>query len=148
MEWKESARLVLRTLKVRDGEKLPPLYLVRRSVDLSLMGRDGKPMTSCVVEADPQLQGEREAAAAAKAKAKAEAQATTTDLDVLRAIVKHPDITNAKEIRALAALRYPDALDALTRLARRQFVIPGKRGEPYQVTDLGHAELAKRAPKK
>jgi hypothetical protein len=135
---RSGARLVLRTLKVRDNERPAPLYLVRNRVDLPIAGPDGMPLKSCLIERDPRSRDEREA----EALAAATAETLAVDLRVLRAIADRPDLaTSIKQVRALVGLGSPVVSDAITRLIGREWLAPGKRGEAYKVTERGRAAL-------
>ena len=92
------AALTLKALKVRDGERPTPLALLRRRVTLSQADRDGVPLTSCIVIADPRSRADREASVVAAVRADEQA----LDLRTLRVLVDHPDVTTSQDrIRVL-----------------------------------------------
>jgi hypothetical protein len=133
------ARLELRTLKVRDGEVPDPLHLIRRRVDLPIVGPDGLPRTSCLIERDPRSGEEREAASRAAAD---EANAAV-DLRVLKLIAEKPAMaTSVRQMRAAVALGTAAVTDAVVRLLTRDWIVPpAKQREPYTVTDAGRDAL-------
>ena len=127
-----TADITLRALKVRDGEKPPPLRLIRRRVELLRMNRRGEPVTSCVIERDPKSREDREA----------EAKRADHELDVkvLRVIVEHPEIaTSGDRIRPLVGARKEAVVESIARLTHGRFVLPGGRGKPFRVTEAGRA---------
>jgi AAA domain len=136
------ARLVLQTLKVRDGERLAPLHMLRRRVDVGEVGRDGLPVTTCVIERDPRSREDRET----EEREAAEAARRVVDLQVLQSIAGRPDTaTSIENIRAVAGLRRQAVADAVTRCIGHAWLVPGKRGEPYHLTDEGRTALQERA---
>jgi hypothetical protein len=127
-------QLVLETRKLRDAEKPPPLCLVRRQVKLSIADRDGRPFTSCVIDADTRTAVDLEAERAAKDR--------ETDLRVLCVIRDHPDATSQKAIRTYTRLRTEVVRDSLDRiLAARWALRPEKQRHPYTLTAAGKAAL-------
>lgn len=134
------AELTLRNLKARDAEKAPPLHLLRRRVELceTHPSRAYEPVTSCVIASDPRTRADREAAdQTAVDREKHEA-----DVSTLRVIADHPDLaTSAERIRVVLGSRKQVVADSLTRLVQRGWAVPGKRSQPYTVTDAGRDAL-------
>lgn len=133
------APITLRTLKVRDGAEPAPLSLVRRVVTLpGLCDAHGRPLTSCVIEADGRTPDAREAARLAAS----EAATAVFDRQVLALVADRPDIaTSAERLRIALRCRKQLVTDALRRLAGRDWLTPGLRGEPFRLTDAGRAAL-------
>lgn len=130
--------IVLRTLKVRDGAEPPPLHLVRRVVTLAGTDRYGRPLTSCVIEADARSHSEREA----ERRAATDADELAFDLAVLKAIGERPDLATAgKTLRPLLGVANNRVTAALSRLVCKNWAIEGKRGQPYTVTAAGRDAL-------
>ena len=133
------ARLTLTTLKVRDGETGPPIYMVRRRVELPGMAdRWGQPVTSCIIERDLRTREDRDAEHARAT------EAAHRDLDgrVLRAILEHPEAATSQDrLRVLLAMRKTVVADAVSRLLQRGWIVSSRRGQPYLVTDAGRAAL-------
>lgn len=137
-EIRRETPIVLHTHKARDAEKAPPLHLVRRVVDLGTYSEHGRPLTSCVIDADRKTQHDRQAERAAAT----EAQTRAFDLEVLKAIFERPALaTSLDRLRALLGGRKAAVSDAVTRLIQRGWVAPGGRGRPYEVLDAGRTAL-------
>ena len=133
------ARLLLRTLKVRDGEKPAPLHLIRKRVDIDDVDADGYPVTTCLIERDPRSRDEREG----EAKAAVDTLLRTQEIRVLRGITKHPDLaTSLRQIRVLVGLGSQIVADAVTRCIGNGWLTPGERRQPYALTDAGRKVLA------
>jgi AAA domain-containing protein len=131
--------LILRTLKLRDAEKPPPLNLIRRRVELLEMDCRGEPLTTCVIDRDRRTRADREAGHLAVVSA-ANKEA---DLRTLRAIVDRPDVATAQDRLALLLnVRKAAVGGSLSRLVGLGWALPGKRGHPYAVTDAGRQALA------
>jgi hypothetical protein len=130
-------RLVLRTLKSRDGERRAPLFLIRRRVDLGSLDQYGNARTSCVIVADPRSRQDREAEAAAEL----EAQERADGLEMLHVIAARPEATSAEDLRAAAGWGKPRAAAALSRLVLLGWVRRGGRGRPFQVLQAGAEAL-------
>jgi hypothetical protein len=131
--------LVLRTLKVRDGEKPPPLHLVRRRVDLLELDRRGQPVTSCVVERDHRSSDDRQA----EQQAAAAAEHRDLDLSVLRAVQARPEVATSQDaIRQAAGVARPVIHASLARLIQSGWLTPPERQRhPYTLTAAGRAAL-------
>jgi hypothetical protein len=133
-----AGRLVLRTLKSRDGEKLPPLHLIRQRVQLAGVDRRGRPLTSCVIHDDTRTREDREA----EAQADADREHQEIDLRTLRAIVEHPEAATSQDrLRAVLGARKTVVKDSVSRLMRAALVLPGRQRQPYQITAAGLAWL-------
>lgn len=129
--------LTLRSLKVRDGEKPPPLHLIRRRVDLAVFDRRGRPLDSCIIEPDRRSHEDIEAARRAEADAEAEAM----DRRVLQALADRQDITSLDTIRLVVGARKAAVAESVARLVRRDFITPGRQRHPYALTDAGRSAL-------
>lgn len=131
--------LTLSTLKARDAAPAPPLHLVRRSVTLSTYDEHGRPHTSCVVEADPRSQAEREAAEAAASVAESRARL----VEVLRHVDAHPDqAVTLDTIREGLGIRKQELAALVGNLKDLGYLAKGGRGEPYRVTSAGRGFMA------
>jgi hypothetical protein len=137
---KGTARLTLSTLKVRDGETMPPLHLIRRRVELpGLSNRWGQPVMSCIVERDFQSREDRER----EQKEAAQAAVRTVDLRTLRIIAERPAVATSQEgIRIALGVKAAVARESISSLVERGLVLPpaGQR-KPYTVTADGQREL-------
>lgn len=131
------ARLVLRTLKIRDAERPTPLHLIRRRVELLEMDRYGGPVTSCLIESDRRSREDRDA----ERLAATEAANHETDLAVLKAMRDYPAATSITRLRPYVGLRNEVVSAAVARLLRAGLAVDGKRGQPYTVTEAGLAGL-------
>jgi hypothetical protein len=131
------APLTLRTLKVRDAEKPPPLHLVRRRVTLYEIDRHGEPVTSCIIDHDRRSREDREAERIAAV----EATLHEIDLVVLRAMRDYPAATSIARLRPYVGQRTGLVSDAVARILRASLALEGKRGQPYTLTDAGRARL-------
>lgn len=132
------ARLTLSTLKTRDGEIPMPLHLIRRRVELpGLSDRWGRPVTSCVIEADGRTREDREAEAATKA----EAETRELDLRVLRTMRDFPTATSIRTLRTLVGAGDSAVAAAVARILRAGWAQSGKRSEPFAVQPAGHRVL-------
>lgn len=135
-----TAPLVLSTLKTRDAERLEPLRLVRRRVLLTPLHHDdcrrGAP-TSCVIDADTTSRADRLAVEAARSQTIADAN----DLRVLRAMRDVPAATSVGRLRPYVNLRTNDVAAAVSRLVAGRLAEPGRRGQPFIVTEAGLALL-------
>lgn len=131
--------LILRTLKVRDGERPAPLHLIRRTVPIpGEIDRHGQPVTSCVIDRDRRTREDREAERAAEI----EAETRATDLCTLRAIAEHPDMATSQErLRLVIGTRKSVVSESITRLVRAGWIRPGRQRQPYTITPAGRAEL-------
>jgi hypothetical protein len=128
------ARLVLRTLKSRDGEKLPPLHLIRERVQLAGVDRRGRPLTSCVIREDTRTHADREA----EAEAAAAREHHDIDRRTIRAIVEHPEATSQDKLRKVLGAGTTAVRDSIGRLIRAKLILPGnKQRDPYQLTPAG-----------
>lgn len=134
------AALTLRTLKVRDAERPAPLRLIRRRVELSVMDRDGRPITSCIIVRDPRSREDHEA----ESRAAADAVRESTDVAVLKAITDAL-VTNQKGLREAVGLKADTVTQAVARLLRTALMTSGKRGEPYRLTEAGRLWMAARS---
>jgi hypothetical protein len=132
------ARLTLTTVKVRDGETLPPLHLIRRRVEIpGLADRWGNPVTSCVIDSDRRSREDREAEQASAT----EAAQRAIDLQVLRVMHDYPTATSIRVLRAQVGLGEPVVGAAVGRIVRAGWAAPGRRNEPYQVLPEGYHVL-------
>lgn len=136
------ARLTIHTLKTRDAERPAPLRMVRQRVDVLGFDRHGRPLTSCIVVADTRTKADRQAAIAA-------AQEEThriVDLRVLRVVRDFPAATSLDRIRPYVKVSKAEVSAAVTRLLNAGLITPGKRGEPYTLTDWGQRAAAQDPP--
>lgn len=129
--------LTLRTLKVRDAERRPPLRMVRERVDVPGFDRHGNPLSSCIVTADTRTRLDVEAGRAAELAA----ADRRLDLEVLQVMADHPEATNRERVRSLVRGNKLAVGDAITRVLRSKWATEGKRGEPYTVTPDGREAL-------
>jgi hypothetical protein len=137
-EQRREARLILKTLKVRDGERPAPLHLLRRQVYLDELDRHGHPLTSCVVELDRRSREEREADQTSAT----DAEARALDVQILRAIAERPDLATSQDrLRMLLNIRKTLIGESLGRLVRQQWIAPGRRNQPFTLTDAGRLAL-------
>jgi hypothetical protein len=134
---RREAPLSLRALKVRDGERPPPLHLIRRRVELLEMDRYGEPVTSCVIERDRRTREDRDAERAQVVNLANRA----TDGAVLQAMQAYPDATSISRLRPYVGLRTEDVSAAVARILRAGWATEGKRGQPYTVTAAGEARI-------
>lgn len=140
------AKILLRTVKTRDGELPPDLHLIRRQVDLPQMAsdnlRDGA-VTSCLIELDRQSQVERDTAVQEAADLKTH----TLDLRTLHALHdRGGKATSQAQLRVLVGGRLTDVIESLTRLSQGRFIdVPDKQRQPYTLTALGLSALNGRA---
>lgn len=131
------AFLKLSTLKLRDGERPTPLYLIRQRVDVARFDSHGNPMSSCVILRDTRTRADREAERVAEV----EAADAELDLKVLRAMRDYPGATSQGNLRAHLGIKQNDVVDSVGRILRAGLAVEGKRGEPYKVTEAGLAHL-------
>jgi RecA-family ATPase len=132
--------LQLVALKVRDAERPPPLRLIRRRVDVLALNRRGEPMSSCIVVEDTSNRHQVEREKAAEQQAQAEAADRQLGQQVLTTILAHPDQATSKDrIRDYVGGAKPRVSAAVTRLLQAGFIEPGRRGQPYRVTETGKA---------
>jgi KaiC/GvpD/RAD55 family RecA-like ATPase len=134
---KGEAQLTLRTLKVRDGEKPPPLHLLRRRVELAERDRRGEPVTSCVIGRDTRSPNDREAERLASVRA----TECEVDLSVLQAMHDYPAATSIAKLRPYVGQRTELVADAVARILRSHLAVEGKRGQPYTITEAGFVRL-------
>jgi AAA domain len=126
-------RLTLHTRKVRDGERPPPLHLVRRRVGLSARDARGRPVTSCVIDGDDRTAADVEAERT-EAGRRLEAQC---DRAVLRAI-RDRAVTSQAELRDYAGLGAGVVAEALGRVLRAGWARrPERQRQPYTLTAAG-----------
>jgi hypothetical protein len=135
----ESAPLTLTTHKVRDGEKPPPVHMVRQRVTFTDTDQRGKARTSCVIDGDSRTAADH----AAERHAKADAASAADDRRVLTTIQRHPHATARATLRQLAGIG-KDNLDAsIVRLLQLGWIDPPeKQRQPYTLTPLGRQALA------
>lgn len=129
--------LILTSLKVRDGEPLEPIRLVRRRVDLRGRDRYGKPLTSCIIERDFRSREDRDSERVQAAET-ADQQA---DLAVLKALHDYPAATSISRLRPYVGLRTEIVSASIARILRAGWAIEGRRGQPYTITTGGAARL-------
>jgi putative DNA primase/helicase len=136
---RRQARLTLSTVKVRDGETLPPLYMVRKQVEIpGLADRWGHPVTSCIIVPDQRSREDREA----EQTAAVDAQTRALDMKALRVIADRPDLTSQEGIRLALGVARPVVGPSLARLVTRGWVLPpASQRRPYTVTATGLAAL-------
>ena len=133
-------RLVLRALKVRDEERPAPLHLVRRVVELNERDARGELVTSCVIAEDRRTREDREADVAATVAA----EHRELDRRTLQAISNRPAVATSQDgIRVLVGRSKDIVRASLTRLITAGYVMPGTRGQSYQVTTEGQEWLAR-----
>ncbi len=128
-----SVRLTLRMLKARDAAPRPPLFLVRRKVDLPGFDCWGEPLSSCIVERDTTTREDRERATAARLDAEAQAQ----ERALLHAILEYPEATSINLLRPRVGWGKSTVADVVARALRERLIVEGKRGAPYQITTGG-----------
>lgn len=123
-------QLTLRCLKNRDGERVRPLALLRRRVDLGT-DHKGRLLSSCVVEADRDSHDARHTTQ--------EARRDDQDvLAVLRVVRDHPEsATNGTNIRSRLGIAKPRADSAIRLALSRNYMVEGKRGCPYTLLPAG-----------
>ena len=131
-------RLVLRTLKSRDGERRAPLRLIRRRVDLGSLDQYGNARTSCVIVPDPRSRGRTGRPRPRRFRRRRE---LADDLLLLELMATRPDATSGEDLRALAGLGKPRAAAAVSRLVARGCARRGTRGKPYTVLPEGQRAL-------
>jgi len=132
-------RLTLRALKVRDAERPAPLHLVRRRVELNEMDTRGEPVTSCVIEPDRRTREDRDA----EVRAVADREQHQADMATLQVIAERPEMATSQDsLRLALGTRKAAVSESLSRLVRRGCVLPGRRNQPYTVTDAGRVALA------
>ncbi len=135
------AQLTLKTLKARDSERLAPLHLIRRRVELSEMDAHSDPVTSCVIEGDRRTREERDA----ESQQVVNATNRETDLAVLRVLRDHPDATSQQAIRDYASLSSTRVSQSISRILHAQWAVrPAKQRQPYTLTASGCDELEAR----
>jgi hypothetical protein len=137
---RRQARLTLSTIKVRDGETLPPIYMVRKQVEIpGLADRWGRPVTSCIIVADPRTREDREA----EGTRKAEAQTRAVDLKTLHVIAERPVLATSQEkIRVAVGLAKTVVCESVARLLERGWADPpAAQRLPYTLTPAGRAAL-------
>jgi hypothetical protein len=128
------AELTLQALKVRDGERWPPLRLIRRRVEVpGEHDGAGQPRTSCVIDRDRRSREDREADRAHAATTADQA----TDIAVLRAMHAYPGATSISRLRSYVGLRTEAVSDGVARILRAGSAAEGKRGQPFIVTPAG-----------
>jgi len=119
--------------------RLTSLFSALLVVTLAGCDRHGRPRTSCVIEADYRSHAERDA----EHRAATDADARAFDLTVLLAIHQHPALaTSGDNLQKLLTGRKLAISDSLARLTRQVLIVPGKRGQPYRLTEAGHAALS------
>ena len=131
------APLTLRTLKARDEECPPPMHLIRRRVDLNEAGPDGQTRSSCIIARDRRTREDREA----EHLQAVETEHRETDIKVLRAMQDYPAATSITRLRPYVGLRTGIVSDSVARILRANWATEGKRGQPYTITEAGHAQL-------
>jgi hypothetical protein len=135
------APLTLHTRKVRDGEKFRPLHLIRRRVELpGLIDRYGKPVTTCVIEADSRTREVREA----EATRTADAAASDFDTRMLRLMADRPEAATSQDrLRVAMNVRKSLVGQSISRLVCQGWALPpSARGRAYTVTAQGQKVLA------
>jgi RecA-family ATPase len=136
---RHEARLTLTQIKVRDGETLPPLHLIRRRVEIpGFRDRWGQPVTSCLIDSDRRTREERDA------ETTRETQAVDREQDraLLRIIREHPEATSQRLLRALTRTKSETFNATLDGLILAGLVIPPpKQRTPYMLTPAGLAAL-------
>ena len=130
------AYLELRALKVRDDERLPPLRLLRRQVELLRSDGSGDPLTSCIIESDPRSREDRAAAESAEVEAEAEA----LDRRVLE-VVRDSSPTSQGAVRELVGLGRDKVYPGVSRLLRQGLIIREGQRSPYRLTEAGQEAL-------
>lgn len=136
----ESAPLTLTTHKVRDGEKPPPLRMVRQRVTFPELTAHGKPLTSCVIDPDPRTATD----IAADLQAQADAAARADDQRTLRVLADHPTVTAQVTLRQLAGIGKVNLEASLARLLRLGWIAhPEKQRQPYTLTPLGRQSMGR-----
>lgn len=129
------ASLKLHTVKVRDGEKLPPLHLIRRTVEIpGERDRRGQPVTSCIIERDRRTREDREA----ERLVEVEQEHAEFDRKALRVIYERPHLATSQDaIRAALGVRKSDLSAAVARQVSVGHLTPGRRGQAYTLTPEG-----------
>jgi RecA-family ATPase len=129
--------LTLTSLKVRDGEPIEPIRLIRRRVELAERDRYGRPLTSCIVERDFRTSADR----AAERSQAAEVANREADLAVLKAMRDYPAATSISRLRPYVGLRTEAVSASIARILRAGWAVEGRRGQPFAVTPDGLAHL-------
>jgi len=135
---RREARLTLHSLKIRDDERPAPLGLIRRQVELAEADEHEHPVTSCVIERDRRTREDRRVA---ETLAAADADARAFDLRTLHVMVDRPDLTSQDYLRVALGVRKCLVGESIGRLLRAGWALPGRRGQPYEVTVAGRAAL-------
>lgn len=133
-----AVELVFKCLKARDAERSAPVHLVRRRVDGLGTDRYGRPLTSCVIEADLRSRADREAEEAAEARARER----ELDARVLVTMRDVPGATSMEKLRQAAGAGKPAVEASVGRILRAGWATQGRRGQPYLVTKAGAAVLS------
>lgn len=134
---KGEARLLLRTLKVRDGERPPPVPLIRRRAYLNGDDGHGQPLSSCVIERDRRTPEDREAEAADR-RAAADRK---LDLAVLR-VMRDTKATSQTAVREHVGGRQNDVVASISRLLQAGWATRPAQRQPFVLTETGHAALS------
>lgn len=127
------ATLILRTVKVRDGQRPAPVRMIRKRVDVLALDHRGQPLSSCIVVPDTTSPADREAEQAEQLAAASRA----LDLVILRTIRDFPEATSIDGLRKYAQRSKPDTGAAVNRLLAARLIVDGKRGKPYSLTAAG-----------
>lgn len=126
--------VVLRALKVRDGERPAPVRMLRRRVDLGGFDQHGHPLTSCVMEPDTRP-AEDPAGETRRAEERSAAEAEI-DAAILLAIQTHPvEVTSTERIRGFVGRSKPEVTASVDRLIASGRVLPPSRQRaPYTLS--------------
>jgi hypothetical protein len=139
---RHEAPLTLKTLKIRDGDRPPPLRLIRRRVDLVARDRHGEPVTSCVIDRDRRTRDDRHL----EQQQAADRAHRATDRAVLQAMQTYPAATSISRLRPYVGLRTEDVSAAVARILRAGWATEGTRGQPFTLTTAGAAWLQEPQP--
>jgi hypothetical protein len=127
------APLLLTTHKVRDGERPPPLRLIRSRITLASLDAFGRSSTTCLIESDPRSREDLEAEATA-AQAAAD---SALEARVLAALAPGT-VTSLKTLRLLLGVKYDLVEAALARLVQAgRVTVPTRQRAPYVVVGAG-----------
>lgn len=126
--------------KQKDDMPFAPLSLITCVVPVCnfdgdvMMHASGREVTSVVLR---MAKPEDEAARADMVRAEEHA----TDVKVLTAMKRYPTATNQKRLRDRVGLNMAIVQASIERILQREWAVEGRRGEAYQLTPLGLAQL-------
>jgi hypothetical protein len=108
-------------------------------VDLpNLLDRWGRPVTSCLIAADPRTRQDREAEHARAAQAENDG----VDLKLLRAIATLSPLTSKDQLQLAAGIRKAAVIASVARLVARGWLEVPKQRQPFTLTPSGKQAIA------